>query len=318
MALICMTGLAIYLISDLVSYASNSDNKDAGMDLDLKGSESGILSKASNNIDANSSLNMSLQTREQSPANLSKINSSLQSGQTAKVIAATGKTPISRSSGSKHRSSSSTKSSSANSAKTSANTSNLTNETTTAAAIPANETATAAVISANETATAAAILANETETSAVMPENEKETAAVMPENAPLVQASTDSQGADAAAPAAPATMASGSIGNLANPAGKTNAREPTSTIAFKTKTNDGASVSDSTDKAKSSKPATKSINFKTTRAKSIATRKSKTTDTSDTSQSSKVNEAKEKMKAKRDRIEQDMKKKADQMRSRAR
>ena len=61
LALICTTGLAIFLISDLVSFASNPDYKGASVGLDLKGPENGILSTAndkekSGNIGTNSSL----------------------------------------------------------------------------------------------------------------------------------------------------------------------------------------------------------------------------------------------------------------------
>ena len=140
LALICTTGLAIFLISDLVSFASNPDYKGVLVGLDLKGPENGIApmtdgKEKSGNIGANSSLeNTSSQT---------KMNASLPSSQTAKGVVATGKSSSSSSQSSVNKksgnspvirhhsssSSSSSKSSSANSAKKSSDKNNLTNET---------------------------------------------------------------------------------------------------------------------------------------------------------------------------------------------
>ena len=44
LALICMTGLAIFLISDLVSFALNPDHIEVLVGLELKGSENDIVS----------------------------------------------------------------------------------------------------------------------------------------------------------------------------------------------------------------------------------------------------------------------------------
>jgi hypothetical protein len=281
LALICMTGLAIYLISDLVSYASNSDYKAEGIGFDQKVSENGISISSSDketigNMGTNSSPNASRQTNVQ---NLSKINSSLQSGQSAKAIALTVKSSSSRSSGSKHHSSSSSKSSSSNSAKVSVNTSNLTNESATAPLLT-NATATLE-IPANVTA----------------------------------NASASSQGAEAISPSTLGSLPMAAISNLANPAGKITPIEPESTIVFKTETiANGGAVSDSADKGKSSSRVTKSIRFKSANAKSLATEKSNPTATSP---SSKTMDAKDKIRAKKDRIEQAMKKKAALMRSKA-
>jgi|WetSurMetagenome_2_1015567.scaffolds.fasta_scaffold02023_6 hypothetical protein len=283
LALICMTGLAIYLVSDLVSYASNPDYNAAGIGPDLNGPENGKSSAASDNeksgnAGTNSSLNTSRQTGKQSPANLSMINSSLQSGQAARAVAAAGKSSSSHSSGSKHHSSSSSKSSSANLAKVSVNTSNLTNESATSAPMPTNATETVAM-PANVTANAGAI----------------------------------SQGAEAAAPTALASLPLAAISNLANPAGKTAAIEPESTIVFKTETkDDGGSIGDAADKAKSSSPETKNIKFMNAKAKSLAAKKSSQ---AATSPASKAKEARDKISANKDRIEQAMKKKAALMRS---
>ena len=127
LSLICMTGLALFIISDLVSFASNSDRNGVLVGLDLKGPENGITSmtnvtEKSGNISANSE-NLSRQTKEQSLANLSKMNTSLSSSQAAKGgVAASKSSPVV-----KHHSSSS--SSSAMSAKKSNDKNNLTNET---------------------------------------------------------------------------------------------------------------------------------------------------------------------------------------------
>ena len=127
LSLICMTGLALFIISDLVSFASNSDRNGFLVGLDLKGPENGITSMTNvtekgGNISANSE-NLSRQTKEQSLANLSKMNTSLSSSQAAKGgVAASKSSPVV-----KHHSSSS--SSSAKSAKKSNDNNNLTNET---------------------------------------------------------------------------------------------------------------------------------------------------------------------------------------------
>jgi hypothetical protein len=118
LALICMTGLAIFLISDLVSFASNSDHRGVLVGLDLKDSENGIVpmkdgKEKSGNIGANSSLaleNLSSQTKEQASSNLSQIKSSSSSYSV------------------KEHHSSSSSSSSAKSAKKSNDKNNLTNQ----------------------------------------------------------------------------------------------------------------------------------------------------------------------------------------------
>ena len=145
LALICMTGLAIFLISDLVSFASNPDHKGVLATLDLKGPENGIVSmtdgkEKSRNIGANSSPsleNLSGQTKGPNFAKLSQMNASQSSSQAAKGGVAASKSSSSNSrksvdetSGSspaiKHHSSSS--SSSAKSAKKSNDKNNLTQE----------------------------------------------------------------------------------------------------------------------------------------------------------------------------------------------
>ena len=105
LALICMTGLAMFLISDLVSFASNPDHKGVLVGLDLKGPENGIVpmtdgKEKSGNISANSSQsleNLSRQTKEQNFANLSQMNASLPSSQAAKGVVAASKSSSSSS-----------------------------------------------------------------------------------------------------------------------------------------------------------------------------------------------------------------------------
>lgn len=283
LALICTTGLAIFLISDLISFASNPDYKGASVSLDLKGPESSIPSTAndkenSGNIGMNSSLNTSLQT---------KMNASLPSNQTAKGVVAAGKSSSSSSQSSVNKksgnssvirhhsssSSSSSKSSSANSAKKSGDMSNQTNET-----ILLNATSSANLSQTDVT--------NSTITSSNL-----------------------SQIYEVAPVAVPVSLPS-TVGSLTIPAKNNPAREPASIIKFKTDVNtNGASVSDNTNKAQSKKVTTKNIKLKT----STSSKKSKITASS---QAAKVKDARDKMKANKDRIEQNMKKKAAQLRSR--
>jgi len=376
LALICTTGLAIFIIYDLVSFASNPDYKGTG--LDFKSPENGILSavndkEKSGNIGPNSSLNTSSQTKEQSPVNLSKMNASLSSNQTAKGVVATGKSSSSSSQSSvdkksgnspvtRHHSSSSSsssKSSSANTATKSSDMNNLTNETATMP-MPANETATMP-IPTNETATMP-IPTNETETAPMVTDqsmnNSQEqespfTNASSSVNPPPIDAtnstitissnlssegqgsipsdeeSANSQGSEVATTEALASLPSAATGSFPNLAENTPAREPISIIEFKTETKVspeseqninpdngastvGTSATDNAKKAKSSKVATKNIKLKTTKKKSASSMKSKPTSSS---QAEKVKEARDKMKAKKDRIEQNMKTKAAQLRS---
>ncbi|MDD4447854.1 MAG: hypothetical protein PHN61_09280 [Methanothrix sp.] len=305
--MICATGLAIFLIYDLVSFASNPGYK--GVAFDFKGLESGVPSvvndkEMSGNISPNSSLNTSRQTKEQSPANLSVMNASLLSSQAVKGVVATGKSSSSSSKGSVDKksgnspatghhsssSSSSSKSSSANSAKKSSDMNNLTNETATAP-----------------------MLTNQSM------------------NNSQVQESPLSNASSIATTEVLASLPSAAIGSLPNLAENTPAREPVSIIEFKTETKIspkskqdinpdngagtvGTSASDNAKNAKSSKVATKNIKLKTAKKKTASSMKSKSTSSS---QAEKVKEARDKMKANKDRIEQNMKKKAAQLRSKA-
>jgi hypothetical protein len=262
LALICMTGLAIFLISDLVSFASNPDHKGVLVGLDLKGPENGIVpvtngKEKSGNISANSS------------RSLSQMNASLPSSQAAKGVVAASKSSSSSSPNyvdekmgnspvKKHHSSSS--SSSSKSAKKSNDKNNLTNETAKITA-PTNQ----------------------------------------------------------------------SIGGITNPAKDTSAREPVSIIKFKTKATlspkseqglntdngintDGATVSDNSNKVQSSKDATKNPNSQAIGTKSASSQKSKVTASG---QAKKAQEARAKLKANRNRIAENMKKKAAQSRAKA-
>ncbi len=133
LALICMTGLAIFLISDLVSFASNPDHNKVLVDLDLNGPENNIVSmtgdkEMSGNIDTNTSSSLedeSLQTKEQNFVKPLQANASLPSIQTAKGVVAASKSSSSSYIVKKHHSSFS---SSAKSAKKSNNKNNLINK----------------------------------------------------------------------------------------------------------------------------------------------------------------------------------------------
>jgi hypothetical protein len=134
LALICMTGLAIFLISDLISFATDPDHNEVLVGLDLKGPENDIVSmtgdkEMSGNIGANSSPSLedvSLQTKEQNFVKPSQTNASPPSSQTAKEVVAASKSSSSSYIVKKHHSSSL---SPAKSAKKSNDKSNLTNET---------------------------------------------------------------------------------------------------------------------------------------------------------------------------------------------
>jgi hypothetical protein len=143
------------------------------------------------------------------------------------------------------------------------------------------------------------------------------------------EVSANSQGSEVATTEVLTSLPSAAIGSFPNLAGNTPAREPVSIIEFKTETEVspkskqdlnpdngastvGTSATDNAKKAKSSKVATKNIKLKTTKKKSASSMKSKPTSSS---QAEKVKEARDKMKAKKDRIEQNMKKKAAQLRS---
>jgi hypothetical protein len=131
LALICMTGLTIFLISDLITFASNSDHNGVLVGLDLWGSENSIASMTggkdlSGNIGANSSQaleNVSLQTSKSNFANLSQIKAS-SSSSLKSVDANSNSSPAKK----HHSSSSSSSSSSAKSAQKSNDTKNLTQE----------------------------------------------------------------------------------------------------------------------------------------------------------------------------------------------
>ncbi len=297
LALICMTGLAMFLISDLVSFASNPDQRDASVGLGLKGLENGIIlstsdKEKSENISTNSSqslINSSGQTSVKSSANM---NASLPSSPAAKAVVATGKSSSSSSQSSVNTksgnsfvtghhsssSSSSSKSSSASSAKKSSDTNNLTNETATN---------------------------------------------LMPTN----QSINNSQRSDEIPPTQVLSSLPSTISSFTDPAKNIPAREPVSMIKFKTEATlggtseqglntdngantDGNTASDNTNKAQNSKAATKNTKLKTTTS-------SKNSKLTASSQVAKVKAAKEKIKANKDRLEENMKKKAAQLRSKA-
>ncbi|MFA6372512.1 MAG: hypothetical protein WCW68_07800 [Methanothrix sp.] len=300
LALICMTGLAIFLISDLVSFASNQDHKDALVGLDLKGPENGIVpmtdgKEKSGNISTNSSRsleNVSRQTKEQNVANLSKKNASLPSGQEV-VAASKSSSSSSRNSVDKsgnspvikhHSSSSSSSSSSAKSAKKSSDKNNLINETI-ASPTPTNQ-------SMNKS-------------------QEKESGFVNATSSNLSNEGQSSVLSDQER--ANSQVAAGAI---FNPAKDTLAREPVSIIKFKTKATispksdqgqKSSPVVDNSKKAQSSKDTTKKTNSKAIGTKKASSQKSKVTASS---QAKKAQEVRDKLKANKNRIAENMKKKA--------
>ena len=269
LSLICMTGLALFIISDLVSFASNSDRNGVLFGLDLKGPENGITSmtsgkEESGNISMNSSSSLENLSRQ------TKMNASLSSSQTAKggVYASKSSPVIRHHSSSSSSSSSSSLTSPAKSAKKSNDENNLTNETA----------------SMNNS-----------------------------------QISNDTK---VAPTAILASLPSVAFGAITNPAKDNTAKEPVSIIKFKTKATlspksdqgmnpdngintAGATVSDNSNKAQSSKDV---------RTKSASSQNSKVTASS---QAKKTQEAIAKQKANRNRIAENMKKKAAQSRAKA-
>ena len=256
LSLICMTGLAIFLISDLVSFASNPDHKGVLVGLDLKGSENGIVSmtddkEKSGNIGANSSLaveNLSRKTKEQNSSNLSHINASLPSSQAAKGVIAASKSPSNSSPVKKHHSSSSSSSSSATSAKKSNGKNNLTNETTKSAT-------------------------------------------------PTNQSRNNSQ-------------RSNDVGSITIPAKDTSARVPVSIIKFKTE----ATLSPKSEPGLNSGGGDSSLSSNSNNAQSASSQKSKVTAPS---QVQKAQEARTTQIANRNRMAENLKKKAAQSRAKA-
>lgn len=99
LSLICMTGLAIFLISDIASFAYYPDHKGVLASLAINGFENGIESmtngkEKSGNTGANSSQgleNISRQNKEHNPANLSQMRASPPSAQAAKNVATASK-----------------------------------------------------------------------------------------------------------------------------------------------------------------------------------------------------------------------------------
>ena len=294
LALICMTGLAIFLISDLVSFASNTDHT---------GSENGIVSttdgkEKSGNIGLNSSTaldNSSRQTKEPNFANLSQMNASLPSSQAARGVIAAGKSSSSSSLNSadeksgnspakRHHSSSS--SSSAKSAKKSNNTNNLTQEVSSSKNKSEIANATGSGIDLLPVDTAKNLTAN---SSNLSNDSEVELTVI------------------------PASLSSVAIGGIANPTGDASARVPEATIQFKTNADnqanaDGATVSDTN--APQDSGAWKA-------ARSVDNAKENPSRVKTSSQAKKAQETRDKQIANRDRMVENMKKKAAQSRAKA-
>lgn len=137
LALICMTGLAIFLISDLVSFASNPDHEGVFVGLNIKDPENGITSNSTPALE-----NLSRQTNETNFANQSLVNSSLSSSQATKGVIVASKSSSSSDSVKNHHSSSSSSSSSTSSSSAkSAKKSNSSKNDTFTNALAINETA---------------------------------------------------------------------------------------------------------------------------------------------------------------------------------
>jgi len=299
LALICMTGLALFLISDLISFVSNPDHGSAMVGLDLNGPENGIKSitgskEKSGNISENSSLtleNVSLQTKEQSFANQSKMNASLPSSQAAKGVVATSNSSSGKSPVIKHHSSSSSSSSSssAKTAKKSTGENNQTDEMT-KSPTPANQ-------SMNATKSAIADGNNLS--------NEGQSSVLSDQEGTNPQGSNDTMVAPTRIISFVPSVASGAIINQAK---DTPARESVSTIKFKTK----ETISPKSDLR--SEDTTATPNSQSIVTTSASSQKSKATVTS---QAKKVQEARAKLKANRDRIVENMKNKATQSRAKA-
>jgi hypothetical protein len=273
LALICMTGLALFIISDLVSFASNPDHKGVSAGLDLKGPEKGMMpmtigkeesENKSENISENSSRsldNLSHQT---------KLNASLPSSQAAKGGVSASKS----SSVIRHHSSSSSSSSSPSSSSSSSSSSS-----------PAKSTKKS---SDNSSLT-------------------NETAAMN-----NTQRSNDSE---VAPTAILASLPSIAFGSIFNPTMDTPAREPATIINFKTKaTSSKSGQSLKSSPVVNSRDATKKTNPQAIGTKSASSQKSKV---AASSQAKRVQEARAKLKANRDRIAEKMKKKAALSRAKA-
>jgi len=137
LALICMTGLAIFLISDLVSFASNPDHEGVFVGLNIKDPENGITSNSTPALE-----NLSRQTNETNFANQSQVNSSRSSSQATKGVIVASKSSSSSDSVKNHHSSSSSSSSSTSpSSAKSAKKSNSSKNDTFTNALAINETA---------------------------------------------------------------------------------------------------------------------------------------------------------------------------------
>jgi hypothetical protein len=157
LALICMTCLAIFLISDLISFASNPDHKGILVGLDIKDLENGIVSmkdgkEKSGNIGANFTQavgNLSSQTKKQNSTNLSQIKSS--SSKSQKISDDnSNKSPVK-----KHHSSSSSSSSAKSEKKSMNNSQTLNNSYVEPTAIAASIKASESIIKFNAKTTPA-------------------------------------------------------------------------------------------------------------------------------------------------------------------
>lgn len=296
LALICMTGLALFIISDLVSFATNQDQKGVSAGLDLKGPEKGIVpmtignenrGNKSGNISENSSRSLENLSRQ------TKLNASLSSSQAGKGgVSASKSSPVIR-----HRSSSSSSSSSspAKSAKKSSNNSSLTNET---AAMNITQRSNDSEVAPVATPASLPSVNNLTNETAAMNNTQR---------------SNDSE---VAPTAIIASLSSAAFGTTFNPAMDTPAREPATIIKFKTKSTLSPKSGQSLESSPvvNSKDVMKKTYPQTIGTKSASSQKSKV---AASSQATKLQEARAKLKANRDRIAENMKKRAALSRAKA-
>lgn len=300
LALICMTGLAIFLISDLVSFASNPDHEGVFVGLNIKDPENGITSNSTPALE-----NLSRQTNETNFANQSQVNSSLSSSQATKGVIVASKSSSSKSSSSSdsvknhHSSSSSSSSSTSSSSAKSAKKSNSSKNDTFTNALAINETAKSLTPTnqsmnnsqGKESENANAILTKDasarTPTVTIQFKTDISSRAKSEQN-PNSETSLMEQ----------SSILSDQESANSKPANDVSARVPTATIQFKT---------DTSSRAKSEQDLEKNPNSQAIREQNSPSQKSKETISS---QTQKAQNARAKQIANKNQVVENMKKKA--------
>lgn len=295
LALICMTGLAIFLISDLVSFASNPDHEGVFVGLNIKDPENGITSNSTPALE-----NLSRQTNETNFANQSLVNSSLSSSQATKGVIVASKSSSSSDSVKNHHSSSSSSSSSTSSSSAkSAKKSNSSKNDTFTNALAINETAKSLTPTnqsmnnsqGKESENANAILTKDasarTPTVTIQFKTDISSRAKSEQN-PNSETSLMEQ----------SSILSDQESANSKPANDVSARVPTATIQFKT---------DTSSRAKSEQDLEKNPNSQAIREQNSPSQKSKETISS---QTQKAQNARAKQIANKNQVVENMKKKA--------